>query len=139
MKKVKSKSKTKVKSSSGGLKKYRTYVKKKLSELAPVLQKAAIGDFSMEIKIPGKEDEFSELFVGLSLMMEDLKELEETRKKTEEERRKIGQERQKRLVELERWRKLTTARELKMVELKKEMEGLKEELENLRNKGGESI
>lgn len=128
MKKVNSKSKTKVKSGSSELKEYRAHVRKRLSELTPTLQKAAIGDFSMEIKIPRKEDEFSELFVGLNLMMEDLKELEETRRKTEEERRKIEQERQRRLVELEKWRKLTTERELKMIELKKEISELKRKL-----------
>lgn len=119
----------KAKSEPKELKKYKEYVKKSLSELTPILQKAAVGDFTKEIEIPKKEDEFSELFVGLSLMMEDLRELEEARKKTEEERKKTEVERQKRLSGLEKWRKLTTERELKMVELKKEISTLKEEIE----------
>ncbi len=53
------------------LKKYKEYVKKRLAELTPILQKAAIGDFSEKIEIPEKEDEFSELFTGLSLMLDD--------------------------------------------------------------------
>jgi methyl-accepting chemotaxis protein len=122
----------KAKSKPEELKKYKEYVKKSLSELTPILQKAAVGDFTKEIEIPKKEDEFSELFVGLSLMMEDLRELEEARRKTEEERKKTEAEHQKRLFELERWRKLTTERELKMVELKKEIDTLKEEIEELK-------
>lgn len=119
----------KAKSEPKELKKYKEYVKKSLSELTPILQKAAVGDFTKEIEIPKKEDEFSELFVGLSLMMEDLRELEEARRKTEEEREKTEAERKKRLSGLEKWRKLTTERELKMVELKKEISTLKEEIE----------
>ena len=122
----------KAKSKPEELKKYKEYVKKSLSELTPILQKAAVGDFAKEIEIPKKEDEFSELFVGLSLMMEDLRELEEARKKTEEERERTEAERKKRLSELEKWRKLTTERELKMVELKKEISTLKGETERLK-------
>lgn len=109
------------------LKEYKEYVKKRLTELTPILQKAAIGDFRSEIEIPKKEDEFAELFVGLSLMMDDLKELEKTREKIEEERKE-------RLSELEQWRKLTTGRELKMMELKNEVKRLKEEVENLKKR-----
>ena len=103
------------------LKKYKEYVKKRLAELTPVLQKAAMGDLTEKIKIPQKEDEFSELLVGLNLMMDDLRELEKIRKKIEETRKK-------RLVELEQWRKITTGRELRMIELKKKIKKLKEEI-----------
>lgn len=104
------------------LKKYKEYVKKRLAKLTPLLQKAAVGDFSEKIEIPQKEDEFSELLVGLSLMVEDLKGLEE-------ERKKIEGERKKRLFELERWKRFTTGRELKMIELKRELERLKQEFQ----------
>lgn len=70
-----------------------------LSRLTPVLQKTATGDFSMSISVPEKEDEFTELMVGLSLMMEDLREIESTRQKAEiekitavEEKRKLTEE-----------------------------------------------
>ncbi|MDD4902312.1 MAG: ATP-binding protein [Patescibacteria group bacterium] len=49
--------------------------KKNLSSLIPVLQKISMGDFSENIAIPEKEDEFTELFVALNLMFDDLKEL----------------------------------------------------------------
>ncbi len=110
------------------LKKYKEYVKKRLSQLIPIIQKAAVGDFSGKIEIPEQEDEFSELFIGLSLMMDDLRELEKTRKQMEEERRKREEEAKKRLEELEQWRELTTGRELKMIELKEEIKRLKRKL-----------
>lgn len=113
------------KSSSKELEKHKEYVKKRLAELTPIIQKAAVGDFSVQIKIPEKEDEFSELLVGLSLMMDDLRELERVR-------RTSGQERRKRLEELERWRELTTGREIKMVALKERVVQLKKEIKKLK-------
>jgi PAS domain S-box-containing protein len=50
------------------------YAAERLSKLTPVLQKAAMGDFSKNIKIPEKEDEFTEHLVALNLMIDDLKE-----------------------------------------------------------------
>jgi len=107
------------------LQKYKEYIKKRLTELTPLLQKAAVGNFTEKIKISEKEDEFTELLVGLSLMMDDLRELEKSRKEVEEMRKK-------KITELEQWEKITTGRELKMIELKKEMRELKEEIETLR-------
>ncbi len=66
-----------------------------LSRLTPILQKTATGDFSVMISKPEKEDEFTELMVGLSLMMEDLRELERTRAKIEEEKMKAVDEKHK--------------------------------------------
>ncbi len=109
------------------LKKYKEYVKERLAKLTPILQKAAVGDFTEKIETPEKEDEFSELFVGLSLMIDDLRELEKVRERGEKEKKE-------RLVQLERWRQLTTGRELKMVELKQEIKALKEEIKKLREK-----
>jgi PAS domain S-box-containing protein len=40
-----------------------------------LLQKYATGDFSESIQIPEKEDEFAEILVGLSLMVDDIREL----------------------------------------------------------------
>jgi len=107
------------------LQKYKEFVKSRLAEITPILQKASVGDFTEKIAIPEKEDEFSELLVGLSLMMDDLQELEKTREKVEEERKE-------RLRELEQWQKLTVGRELKIVEFKNEVGVLKQEIENLK-------
>lgn len=60
------------------------YIAERLAVITPVLQKAAMGDFSGKIKIPEKEDEFTELLVAVNLMMDDLRELEEVRQKNEE-------------------------------------------------------
>ena len=70
------------------LEKYKEYVKKGLAKLTPLLQKAAVGDFTEKIEIPEKEDEFSELLVGLSLMIDDLRELEKVRERSGKEKTK---------------------------------------------------
>ena len=107
------------------LEKYKKGVSKRLAEITPILQKAAVGDFSEKIKVPEKEDEFSELLVGLSLMLDDLRDLERHRRENKEEEKE-------RLTQLERWRRLTTGRELKMVELKKKIKELSEEIEKIK-------
>jgi len=106
------------------LEEYKRYVRKRLAELTPIIQKAAVGDFSKIIKIDQEEHEFTELFVGLNLMIDDLKELDEARRATEKEE-------QKRLGELEKWKMLTTGRELKMVGLKKKIIQLEEKISRL--------
>jgi len=57
------------------LEQYKHHVSTRLRRIVPLLQKYALGDFSESLEIPKKEDEFTELFVGLSLMMDDIKEL----------------------------------------------------------------
>ncbi len=54
---------------------YKQYVSTRLNQIVPMLQKYAMGDFSENIKVPEKEDEFTELLVGLSLMLDDIKDL----------------------------------------------------------------
>lgn len=49
-------------------------VRKKLAELQPILANAAAGDFSRDLKIPEEEDEFTELFVGVQMMVEVIRE-----------------------------------------------------------------
>ncbi|MHB1118168.1 MAG: PAS domain-containing protein, partial [Minisyncoccota bacterium] len=77
------------------LENYKKNTAETLSRLTPILQKAAAGDFSVDVAIPEKEDEFTELIVGLSLMIEDLRELEQTRKKIEEEKMTVVEEKRK--------------------------------------------
>lgn len=57
------------------LSKYKEKVIKQLARLSPLLQKYAMGDFSKKIPIPQEENEFTELLVGLNLMVDDIKEL----------------------------------------------------------------
>lgn len=134
-------------------KKCKRYVKRQLSEIMPALTKIGIGDFSVKLKIPKKEDEFTELLVSLNLMIEELKAakeaerkaekarnaaeiaeikvLTETKTKLEEKIRERTKELQDRVDELEKFNKIATGRELKMVVLKEEIEKLKKELKNV--------
>jgi len=57
------------------LKKYKEYVNVQLGKILPLLQKYAMGDFSKNIKIPKKENEFTEILVGINLMAGDIKEM----------------------------------------------------------------
>lgn len=59
-------------------------IRNRLIELIPILQKVAVGDFeNAKIEVPEKEDEFTEFYVGLMLMIEDLRELDRERKSAE--------------------------------------------------------
>jgi PAS domain S-box-containing protein len=58
-----------------GLQEYRATVSARLGKLSPLLQRYALGDFSETIHIPAKEDEFTELLVGLNLMVQDIREM----------------------------------------------------------------
>lgn len=49
-------------------------VRQRLAELRPVLANAVVGDFSRDLKIPEKEDAFTELFVGVQMMQEVIRE-----------------------------------------------------------------
>jgi len=57
------------------------------------------------------------------------RELQELAQKLEEQVRERTKELQNKIRELEKFQKITVGRELKMIELKKEIEKLKEELE----------
>jgi len=59
------------------LRKLRQYAKKRLSEITPVLQKVATGDFSQKLEIPSQEDEFTKHLVAINLMIDDFKEMVE--------------------------------------------------------------
>jgi len=67
------------------LEEYKKQVAERLSQLTPILQKVAMGDFSENIFVPEKEDEFTELLASLNLMVDDLRELTESQKRAKEE------------------------------------------------------
>lgn len=91
------------------LENYKINTAKRLSELTPILQQASTGEFSgKNVPVPEKEDEFTELIVGLKLMLDDLGELDRAKeknqiekieavKRTEEERRKLTEQYSKEL------------------------------------------
>jgi PAS domain S-box-containing protein len=51
---------------------YKKYVKERLEPVSEILANIAAGDFSKTLIIPKHEDIFTELYVGLTFMMEDL-------------------------------------------------------------------
>jgi len=68
------------------LERYKKSTAKTLSELTPILQKTATGDFTFYPELPKEEDEFTELMVGMRLMLDDLRELDLAREKNEQEK-----------------------------------------------------
>jgi PAS domain S-box-containing protein len=79
------------------LEEYKKQVAERLSRLTPILQKIAMGDFSENIVVPEKEEEFTELLASLNLMIDDLKELTEAQKRAKEEVEQKVKERTKEL------------------------------------------
>jgi len=122
---------------------------KPIRELEKNTKKVAKGDLNVKVKIK-TGDELEELGKNFNLMLETLKaqqealeeskkdlemkvqartrELKELTERQEEIIKERTKELQEKLEELEKFQKLSIGRELKMVELKKEIERLKEEL-----------
>lgn len=46
------------------------YIQEKLAVLKPALAKASVGDFSENVPIPSTSDEFTELYVGIQIILE---------------------------------------------------------------------
>jgi PAS domain S-box-containing protein len=67
---------------------YKEYVKQRLQPISDLLADIAAGDFTKTLEIPEKEDEFTELYVGLTFMMEDLQEHLKEREEVELELKK---------------------------------------------------
>ena len=68
------------------LENYKKNTAERLSTLTPFLQRTATGDFLSGVNVPEKEDEFTELFVGLKLMVDDLREVEKQRERDQAEK-----------------------------------------------------
>jgi PAS domain S-box-containing protein len=64
------------------LEQYKEHVVAQLGKLSPLLQSYALGDFSESIEIAEEEDEFTELLVGLTLMVDDVKNMIQEREDT---------------------------------------------------------
>ena len=56
------------------LKEYKKYVSQVLGDLTPVFAKASIGDFSVNVEIPEGDDDFTQLYAGISIMLEVIRE-----------------------------------------------------------------
>lgn len=140
------------------LEKYKKKISNRLEKLIPIFQMIANGDFSPEIKIPRKEDEFTPLIIALNMLLDDLrfldkenkkkaaelekgkselgikveertKELKDLTRQLEEKVKERTRELEQKVGQLEGFEKITVDRELKMIELKKEIEKIKKQLE----------
>ncbi len=117
------------------LEEYKEHVAERLKNVYSIFERTATGDFSVGIEIPEKEDEFTELLVGLKFMLEDLQELMRVKEEAAaenaraEEAEKYSKELEKKIRDLERFQKVTMDREKRVLELKKEIKELKKQLE----------
>lgn len=75
-----------------------------------------------------------EKYVSVRFLITEQKDMQLMKQKTEESLREERQEELKRLADLEKFQKITVGRELRMIELKNEIEELKKENETLRHK-----
>jgi methyl-accepting chemotaxis protein len=91
-----------------------TTIKERLQGLIPVFAKAAIGDFSTVLEIPETDDEITEVYMGVKIMLETIRE-----KITEYE--KVKAELEEKLAEIQKTNDLMVGREERMIELKEEL------------------
>lgn len=106
-----------------------------INKLKRGVQSIAKGDFDYEIKLSSK-DEFGELASSFNNMAQDLKTSHEKLKKHEKELEYLinqkTRELQLKIEELEKFNRLAVGREIRMIELKREIARLKKKLEKQR-------
>ena len=148
--------KTKIRLKTKIIESYQGKVAKKVEGLIPIFQKVAAGNFSSKIEIPRKKDEFAPLTVALNMVLEDLRFLEKQNRlktkilervkanlevKVEAKTKKLKEltrnlrkkvkerteELQKKIEDLESFQRIAINREIKMIELKKELASFKKE------------
>src|SRR6266498_2475657 len=80
-------------SSSNSSSEIKMQIRQRLSNLVPVFARAAVGDFSEDVKIPKEDDELVEFYAGVQMILEvvreqleELKELNQSLEKKVEER-----------------------------------------------------
>lgn len=73
--------------------------KQELKKAMPALQKAALGDFSSRIKVSDEENIFTEIFVSINLMLDDLTEMKRDNERHEKELKKLNQSLERRVAE----------------------------------------
>jgi len=53
---------------------YKRHVKERLNRLVPVFAKSSVGDFSENVNFPKEEDEFTEFYSGIQIMLDVIRE-----------------------------------------------------------------
>lgn len=114
------------------LEKYKKEISKRLEEMVPIFQKIANGDFTSEVSIPEKEDEFTPIIISLSMLLDDLKFLDKENKSKTEELEKSKKNLETKVEQLENFQRIIVGRELKMIELKEEIQRTSKRLEELK-------
>lgn len=56
------------------LERYKRRLRRHLRQLAPIFAKAAVGDFTQDVKIPEQEDELTVFFVGVQIILDAIRE-----------------------------------------------------------------
>ncbi|HSE60874.1 MAG TPA: ATP-binding protein [Candidatus Saccharimonadales bacterium] len=56
------------------LERYQRHIRRQLQSLAPIFGNAAIGDFSGQVKLPEEENELTEFFVGVQIILDTIRE-----------------------------------------------------------------
>lgn len=70
---------------------YKERVTDRLSRIAPAMERVSVGNFSENITLPEEEDEFTELIVGLNLMIDDLRFMFVENRRRSEELRQLNE------------------------------------------------
>jgi HAMP domain-containing protein len=99
---------------------------RKISKLRNAASEVAKGNFQVRLK-DTSHDELGELATSFNQMTQKLQEVNEQNKKSTEELNNKSEELSQKMAETERINKLMMGRELKMIELKKEIEELKKQ------------
>ena len=100
---------------------YKEYVRKKLDALSDVFARASIGDFTQNVAVPDEDDEFTELYVGVQIMVEVIRE-------KISELQDVNDRLATQVKDLERLNRFMVGRELKMRDLKQELKRVQESI-----------
>lgn len=76
-----------------GIEAYKRQVRRTLARLEPVFARAAVGDYSRNLKVPEKEDEFLDLFVGIQIMIEVIRDQLAELRRTNEDLQRLNRAR----------------------------------------------
>jgi len=100
------------------------YISQRLAGLSPIFAQASVGDFSKDVQLPPEDDDFAEVYAGVQIMIDVIRE-----KLAEVER--VNEQLAKQVKDLERLNRFMVGRELKMRELKQHLRELERALSSL--------